>query len=265
MARMFRLLGLRYPPNEMYNAYTALKSGKSDRATPAQDYLESLLDRDLKRLVMPLLDSPDRLPTHARDLCQFEVKSAEAAIEQLRASNDAWIAMCAGAASGEMKRRVGRAAAAAAAEAMPETGVTTVAELNVVEKVIALEGVDLLSGLQPEQLARIASIATEVRCPPGKVVLDPSKPADALFVVLDGRVSLAQNGAEIHTAGQNDVLGAWALFDSEPMPVTATATEDARLLRIGRDDFYELLSDNVEITAAVFGTLVKRFRKLVGQ
>jgi CRP-like cAMP-binding protein len=139
------------------------------------------------------------------------------------------------------------------------------AELNVVEKVIALEGVDLLHGLQPEQLARIASIATEERHAPGKVVLDPSQPLDALFVVLEGRVSLAKDGVEIHAAGQNDVLGAWALFDSEPMPVTATATEDVRLLRIGRDDFYELLSDNVEITTAVFGTLVKRFRKLVGQ
>jgi CRP-like cAMP-binding protein len=47
--------------------------------------------------------------------------------------------------------------------------------------------------------------------------------------------------------------------------VTATTAEDTRLLRIGRDDFYELLSDNVEITTAVFSTLVKRFRKLVGQ
>ncbi len=139
------------------------------------------------------------------------------------------------------------------------------AELNIVEKVIALEGVDLLSSLQPEQLARIASISSEVRYAPGKVILDPSTPLDALFVVLDGRVSLAREGEEIHVAGQNDVLGAWALFDSEPLPVTATATEDVRLLRIGRDDFYELLSDNVEITTAVFSTLVKRFRKLVGQ
>ena len=49
------------------------------------------------------------------------------------------------------------------------------------------------------------------------------------------------------------------------MPVTAKTAEDTRLLRIGRDDFYDLLSDNVEITAAVFATLAKRFRKLVGQ
>ena len=139
------------------------------------------------------------------------------------------------------------------------------AELNIVEKVIALEGVDLLSGLNPDQLARIASIASEVRVAPGKVVLDPASPLDALFVVLDGGVSLAKDGAEIHTARQNEVLGAWALFDNEPMPVTATASEETRLLRIGRDDFYELLSDNVEITTTVFSTLVKRFRRLVGQ
>ena len=139
------------------------------------------------------------------------------------------------------------------------------ADLNIIEKVIALEGVDLLSGLKPDQLARIASIATEEQHAPGHVVLEPSRPLDALFVVLDGGVTLARDGVEIHVARQNDVLGAWALFDQEPMPVTATATEDTRLLRIGREDFHELLSDNVEITTAVFGTLVKRFRRLVEQ
>jgi CRP-like cAMP-binding protein len=69
----------------------------------------------------------------------------------------------------------------------------------------------------------------------------------------------------LHTAGRNDVLGSWALFDSDPMPVTATTVEHTTLLRIAREDFYDLLSDNVEITATVFSTLVKRFRKLVEQ
>jgi CRP-like cAMP-binding protein len=139
------------------------------------------------------------------------------------------------------------------------------AELNIVEKVIALEGVDLLQNLTPDQLARIAAIATEVRYPPGKVILDPSLPLEALFVVLDGAVELGQGGTPIHTATQNAVLGSWALFDSEPLPVTATTTEDTRLLRIARDDFHDLLADNVEITAAVFSTLAKRFRSLLGQ
>lgn len=138
-------------------------------------------------------------------------------------------------------------------------------EKNLVEKVIALEGVELLKNLNPDQLARIASIAKEVAFPPGKTIIDPSKPLDALFIILDGAVEIAREGSPLTTGHQNDVLGAWALFDSDPMPVTAKTTEHTKLLRIGRDDFYDLLSDNMEITAAIFAIMVKRFRQLVEQ
>ncbi len=136
-------------------------------------------------------------------------------------------------------------------------------ELNLVEKVIALEGVELFKALTPDQLARIASIATEVSFAQDKTVIEPDRPMDGLYVVLDGGVALSRNGSELHVARQNDVLGAWALFDNDPMPVTARTVEYTRLLRISREDFYDLLSDNVEVTAAVFSTIVKRFRKMV--
>jgi CRP-like cAMP-binding protein len=136
-------------------------------------------------------------------------------------------------------------------------------ELNIVEKVIALEAVDLLKNLKPDQMARIATIAKEVTYPPGAVILDPKTSVEALFVVLDGSVEITTRDGGSTRAGQNDVLGAWALFDPEPLQITARAADDTKLLRIGRDDFYDLLSDNMEITASIFSTLVKRFRQLV--
>jgi CRP-like cAMP-binding protein len=139
-----------------------------------------------------------------------------------------------------------------------------VSELNIVEKVIALEGVELLRSLTPEQLARIATIAHEVKFPPGEVILESGKPLDALYAIVDGAVELSRNGEGLATARQNEILGAWALFEQDdPMPVTARTLDDTRLLRIGRDDFYDLLADNSEITSAIFSTLVKRFRRLV--
>lgn len=137
------------------------------------------------------------------------------------------------------------------------------AELNIVEKVIALEAVELLQSLTPEQLSRIAAIAKEVQYLPDKVILQNEQPMDALYVILDGAVELNRAGQRLHVARQNEVLGAWALFDEEPMPVIARTLEDTKLLRIGRDDFYDLLSDNLEIAASIFSTLVKRFRKLI--
>ena len=139
-------------------------------------------------------------------------------------------------------------------------------ELNIVERVIALEGVELLHNLGPEQLARIGAIAKEMKVPPGKFILEAGKPIDALYVIVDGAVDLIRDGEALTTARQSEVLGAWALFEEDdPIPVTAKSAEDTRLLRIGRDDFYDLLADNSEITSAIFSTLVKRFRKLVEQ
>ena len=137
------------------------------------------------------------------------------------------------------------------------------AELNIVEKVIALEAVELLRNLSPDQLSRIASIAREVTFPPQQMIIKPDKQLDALYVILEGKVALSRDGEVLHEAGQNEVLGTWALFDAEPLNVTAMTEEDTRLLRIGRDDFYDLLSDNMEITANIFAILVKRFRQLV--
>jgi len=138
-------------------------------------------------------------------------------------------------------------------------------ELNIVEKVLALEAVELLNKLTPDQLARIATIAKEIRFAPGKTIIEPDKPLEALYVVLDGAVEMKRGAETLTTARQNDVVGSWALFDPEPMPVAAVTIEDTRLLRIGRDDFYDLLSDNMEITASIFTALVKRFRQLVQQ
>jgi CRP-like cAMP-binding protein len=138
-------------------------------------------------------------------------------------------------------------------------------ELNLVEKVVALEGVELLENLAPDQLSRIAMIASEVRLPPGRTILEGARP-DAMYIVVDGSVELSQAGKPLDTAGQNAVLGAWALFDeSDSSPLAATTIEDTRLLRIARDDFYDLLADNSEMTSTILSTLVRRFRKLVEQ
>jgi hypothetical protein len=52
---------------------------------------------------MPLLDSVDRLPMHARDLFRMEAKSLETAVGELLHSDDSWITMCAIATAAELK------------------------------------------------------------------------------------------------------------------------------------------------------------------
>ena len=56
-----------------------------------------------------------------------------------------------------------------------------------------------------------------------------------------------------------------ALFDDEPRVSAATALEPARLLRLHKEDFIDLLADNVGITQGVLKALVSRVRGLIGR
>lgn len=135
--------------------------------------------------------------------------------------------------------------------------------LTVVEKVVLLQNVDVFSEVPAEQLTYLASIAEEVDCLAGDVIFKENDPADALYLVLDGKVVLERNGKEIKQAGSQSAFGTWALFDDETRVVTATVKENVRLLRIDREEFVDLLADNVQVTQGVLKMLVKRVRGIM--
>ena len=135
--------------------------------------------------------------------------------------------------------------------------------LSVIEKVIFLQNVDVFSGVSTGELSYIAAIAEEESFLEQDVIYSENDPADALYRVLDGRVSLHRGAEEIISSGPSEAVGSWALFDEEPRVTTATCREKTRLLRIGREDFYELLSDHAPITQGVFKALVTKLRTLL--
>ena len=137
--------------------------------------------------------------------------------------------------------------------------------LTVVEKVMALQEVDIFSEVSTEQLSHLALISEEITCSEGDIIFEESDPSDSMYLILTGRVRLHRQNLEVTIAGENEVFGTWALFDDEPRLVTATVVEEASLLRIDKDDFIDLLADHVQITQGVLKGMVKRLRSLVGR
>jgi ATP:ADP antiporter, AAA family len=120
LERLFRLLGLRYPPREIYSAYLAVSKPKSGDATAALEFLDSVLERDLKRILLPLLDAPEHLLERGRDLFGVQLPTAESAIRDLIRSHDPWLVACAMAAAAELRLRSLAADIAQAAEQAAE-------------------------------------------------------------------------------------------------------------------------------------------------
>jgi len=136
---------------------------------------------------------------------------------------------------------------------------------STIEKVIFLQAVDIFSEVRVEDLTYLALIAEETSFLPGAPLYRINEPADALYLIVEGKVGLHRDGQEIAVLGPREVLGAWSLFDNQPRVATATAIEETRTLRVSREDFYDLLSDHVRITEAILKVLARRLRALAHQ
>lgn len=134
--------------------------------------------------------------------------------------------------------------------------------LTVIEKVIFLQNVDVFSEVPSEQLAFLAAIAEEIACGENEALYQEEAPSDSMYLVLDGKVRLHRGDTEVTVAGAREAFGTWALFDDEPRVVAATALVDSNLLRIDKDDFIEVLADNIQITTGVLKAIVRRLRAL---
>ena len=135
--------------------------------------------------------------------------------------------------------------------------------LTTIEKVIFLQEVDAFERLQTEDLAHIAAISEEVSVPRDSVIFREGGNPDSMYLVLEGKVRLHQGQREVMIASEKNAFGTWSLFDDEPRVVTATAIEESRLLRIDKEDFIDLLADNVRITQGILKSLVVRVRGLM--
>lgn len=132
--------------------------------------------------------------------------------------------------------------------------------LTTIEKVIALQDVDLFAEVSTEHLAYLAAIVKEESVGDGDLIYPAGAPAESMYLVVEGRVRLHLDDLEANVVGVGEPFGIWGLFDDEPRATSATALEDSLLLRLDKDDFIDLLADNIEITRGVLKALVHRLR-----
>jgi len=105
LERVFRLLGLKYPPRQIYAAFLALDRPKSEEFTAALEFLDNVLEREVKRIMLPLLDEDAVLAQKGKELFRVEPKTVPNALRDLIHSGDVWLVSCAIAAAAELRIR----------------------------------------------------------------------------------------------------------------------------------------------------------------
>ncbi len=97
LERIFRLLGLKYLQKDMYNAYLSIKSNKSDLRANAVEFLDNVLDFNLKRFIIPIVEknSYDYMVEKSREFFGLQIPSETDCLTILLHGDDDWLKSCA--------------------------------------------------------------------------------------------------------------------------------------------------------------------------
>ncbi len=97
LERIFRLLGLRYIPDDMYNAYLGVLSRKSDLQANSIEFLDNVLEPKLKRLIIPIVEttSSEILLSQTHNLIDVDLPVNDQCFEFILNGNDNWLKVCA--------------------------------------------------------------------------------------------------------------------------------------------------------------------------
>jgi len=131
------------------------------------------------------------------------------------------------------------------------------------EKGIFLQGTALFHDAPSETLNAIGAIAREIEASVGEVVFAENDPADAFYVLIEGRVRYLRGEEEVRIREAGELFGLWSVFDGELRLVTAVAIDEARLLKVAYDDFQDLILESMDLGRGIYRVLAAEIDALV--
>ena len=135
-------------------------------------------------------------------------------------------------------------------------GSNEMAPMAQIEMMVFLQGVDLFAHCNAEEVLRLAAIASEFNFEKNEVIFRRKDPADSLYCVVEGRVRLDAEGEQGVVIGANGRFGVFDILSGRARLGDAVAVTDTRVLVIEAEDFFDLLSNNIEIVRALFRTVI---------
>jgi CRP-like cAMP-binding protein len=125
-----------------------------------------------------------------------------------------------------------------------------------------LGGVPLFAGLNRRHLGKVAALGRIRRFYDGTSIIRSGDAGDALFVVLEGEVSVRRPGMAELRLGPGSFFGEMSLLDSAPRSATIVAKGSVVCLAIGQSRFSKLLHTEPAIAVALLKEVAARLRKV---
>jgi len=127
-----------------------------------------------------------------------------------------------------------------------------VSPLARIEIVMFLREVELFHFCDAEEVLRIAAITRERHLSAGERIYGFNEASESLYCIVSGEIRLETEAGEAHLLGRRATFGVRGILSGRLRTTQAIAEADTLALVIDAEDFYDLLSNNIDIVKALF-------------
>jgi CRP/FNR family transcriptional regulator len=142
--------------------------------------------------------------------------------------------------------------------------------LSIDKKTQVLKQSLIFSGLNKEELNKLADLAVERSFAPGEFIFWDEDAPKWLCIVAQGRIKIIKHSSlgkdfiiAFFEAGE--MFGEVAVFENKPYPASAQAITETRVITIDKEAFLSFLAQHPEIALKIINLLGERLRDAQGR
>jgi CRP/FNR family cyclic AMP-dependent transcriptional regulator len=131
------------------------------------------------------------------------------------------------------------------------------------ERVALLRTIGFFASAPPEALPQVAAVLEPLHVPSGTAIFHKGELGDSLYIIVSGRLQIHDGELILDELSAGDVVGELAVLDAEQRSASATALDDASLLRLCQSSLHELLAEHSKVALGFLRVLGRRLRSRV--
>ena len=296
MQTMLRVLAAQDRSGRMHKIARAVFSSDKRQRANSLEAMDDILDRNLVRLLIPLLDEldmPSRIAAGRRLFRgQLQEPAPGALVGGLLISSN-WVTLAVTLAMiGEQatlpvnpsrirelaehpNRYVSRGALELlkrrdGSSSLQEATMETTASIPLTEKILHLKKIEIFSDLSVNELAAVASVTEEASFGEGELVFEEGERGNTLYLIIQGEVAVvvgyhSDQAIELDRIAPGDYFGEMALFGDNRRSATIRVNQTARFLTLHKQELEEIVREYPQIALHVCRVLSIRIRHLHGK
>jgi CRP/FNR family transcriptional regulator, cyclic AMP receptor protein len=137
--------------------------------------------------------------------------------------------------------------------------------MSLEEDATLLSKVELFANVAPRRLKLLALASSRVLFAAGQDLCVEGDEGNEAFILISGeaevKITTPAGVATVARLKRNDIVGEMAILRDMPRTATVTAASDVTTLRIGKQDFLNVMREFPEVAVAVMRSLADRLAR----